>query len=452
MRPALLLALAGCAAPGMHRLQATATPTDVAIPENCPGGCSREQRVQAQTWREVEPVAGEHVRFVVTGDAGVRDRALSTSPVLAEGPLRTAAVAEAVCAGTCDAAVFVGDNLYPAGITTGARGQRDRASFAEFREAWGFMPEAYFILGNHDWGAYPSSLSTVCQMGPCDDIGKPSRARAQRQLDVIRELPATHGDAHFWETELGPVHAVGLDTVYLARRCAGPDVACRGDATADLPLKDALDAMLGREDKPHTVVFGHHPRFGNGEHGSAGSYRDFGPFALDRGEALQAVLDEQVAPRASLYFAGHDHSVQVHDDGAGMLSMVIGAGGKTSPPGVGTQPGMPRSEELAFEAWCRLGFAVVDASPDALSVQVYTLAAPDSHTEGCPELAPARRPTHMAAQAETPDLVLGGPVPGEHDLRCVRWQLDEGRWSERLACSESLEAEAPRDEIEVGRY
>jgi hypothetical protein len=380
---------------------------------------------------------------VLVGDAGIRvEGPRRGGEAIAEGPQLVARLAGDVCGGDCSASVFLGDNLYPAGIGPGAQGDIDRTALRAYRDLWSFTPRSYVVLGNHDWGAYPKALHTLCGLGLCDDVGYPSRDRAQRMLAAVREADDLSGEAHFWDTTLGPLHAVTLDTVFLTRRCRSDDVRCRGDGGAEVPLRTAVDTMLAGSDKARTVVFGHHPWVGTGEHGSAGSYRDFGGLSLGRGDALASLLDTTVRPAASLYVAGHDHGMQVHDDGQGTLSLVIGAGGKATAPGTRTAPGERYAQDLAFEAWCRLGFVVVEAGPADLSVQVYTLVGPrddESHLAECEAQATERRPAHMAAQQDRADTVLGPVAPGGdagHDLRCVQWSLQDGAWSDRLPCAD----------------
>ena len=92
-------------------------------------------------------------------------------------------------------------------------------------------------------------------------------------------------------------------------------------------------------------------------------------------------------------------------------------------------------DDLDFEAWCRLGFAVVDASPESLAVQVYTLDAPETELTECLPHAEHRRAEQMRAQRTRAETTLGSAVPGAaHDLRCVRYAYAEGHWAREPAC------------------
>ncbi|MCB9688195.1 MAG: metallophosphoesterase [Alphaproteobacteria bacterium] len=404
--------LLGCVAPGMKQLHVRAAPSDAQVrcttePDRQLPLCSEEQRAWEQTWREVEGTRGERLRLVVTGDAGMRDGD-RPSP----GALAVATSAKAVCRGTCDGVLFLGDDVYWTGIDEGAAGDDGRQFLRALLDAYA-MPHAWFTPGNHDWG--PSWLMYGAA---------PSRDRVQRLFEALREDDARgdrmRGDAHFWQATMGPLEVAALDTTWLVRRCHGADVSCKGDAEGT-KMREALGTMVGSAD----VVVGHHPWHSNGGHGSAGRYRDVRPFSQGKGTALAATL-ERLGPE--LYLAGHDHGTQVHLDPKGHLSLVLGAGSKAEPPSR-----HPR-EELLYEDWCRLGFAVVEAEGDDLAVQVYTLDEPDTK---------ASSEERRSCRDVLADRV--GPVttlPGEHvrealpgtDLRCARFALRSGGWTREQGC------------------
>ncbi|MCA9493419.1 MAG: metallophosphoesterase [Myxococcales bacterium] len=405
--------LAGCVAPGMKQLHVRDAPSSAQVrcttePDRQLPLCTEEQRAWEQTWREVPGVRGDHLRLVVTGDAGMRDGD-RPSP----GALAVATSAKAVCRGTCDGVLFLGDDVYWTGIDEGAAGDDGRQFLRALLNAYD-LPHAWLVAGNHDWG--PSGLAYGAA---------PSRDRVQRLFEVVREDDASgdrmRGDAHFWQATMGPLEVAALDTTWLVRRCHGSSVRCSGDREGTA-LVDALPTMAGSAD----LVVGHHPWHSNGGHGSAGHYRDLGPISQGKGEALAATLQQLGPP---LYLAGHDHGTQVHLDADGHLSLVLGAGSKAEPPSRHPQ------EELLYEDWCRLGFAVIEAEGDALAIQVYTLDEPDTKASS--------EERHSCRDVLSERVGPVTTLPGEHvreslpstDLRCARFARRSAGWLREQGCT-----------------
>ncbi|MFT4626121.1 MAG: tartrate-resistant acid phosphatase type 5 [Myxococcota bacterium] len=420
-----VLLLAGCAGPRMQRLVFEPHPSDMAIDSACrpadegvtptPETAACEvQREVGQSWRPQPALGGDDtVRLVLTGDAGIR-RADDRTQVAA-GPLAVSKAAQAACGGTCDGAVFLGDNLY----TNGVQGADDTAWLGNFVDAWSWAGDLRFVLGNHDWG--PVAYG---------DYEAPERDRAQRMfrdlvaLDAAREV-TVGGDAHFWQAESGPLSLVALDTNFVVRRCntrmGARGIRCKGDPGVRerdfTPLQAAAHSLITSE-LPWTIVVGHHPWRSNGHHGDVGHYRDQG-LPLWRGRALRRLFDEEVRGQAPLYLSGHDHNTQVHLDPDGTASVVVGAGGKTSGPG---PQGERRRSEMAVESYCTLGFAIVEASAETLAVEVHRItAAYDKATEdGYAECA-------TEIERNRPELKVGGPG-------CTRFQRGvDGPW-QQTAC------------------
>ncbi len=375
MRAFPLLLLAACTGPRMHRLVFEPQPSSAVIEPDCrPSDASAPpsptwdtprcitQRERDQSWRPQPPLPSTApLRLVFTADAGVR-RADDPTKVAA-GPRAVASAAMEACGGSCSGAVFLGDNLY----TNGLNDSDDSAWLADFVEVWSWAGDLRFVLGNHDWGPV--------RFG---DYEAPERDRAQR---LFRELAAATGpvqlggDAHFWRAESESLGLVGLDSNYVVRRCSrrwgAQGIRCKGDPAvrerSHISLQAAAHDLLSGE-QPWTVVVGHHPWRSNGEHGDAGHYRDEG-LPLWPGRAYRRLLDEEVPGASPLYLSGHDHSTQAHLDD-GVLSIVVGAGGKVDPPG---PQGPRRRSRMAIESYCTLGFAVVEVTPDALAVELHRI-------------------------------------------------------------------------------
>ena len=268
-------------------------------------------------------------RLILLGDAGAP---LRDDPTLAAvGRWADARAARSTV-------VFLGDNVYPAGLRESdrARGERILRQQLEATNA-----RKLFIPGNHDWGF--SALGAV-QAGTLLNeerfIDAHARAHAEFAPEggcpgpVVKTLvppggPLSGGltllvvDFHWWllpEAE--------------RPRCPGVP-----DTEAFLEhLRGALEGLAGQ----NVVVAAHHPLRSGGPHGGltrgfwvdlgAGIYhRLHGPLQ-DLWEPTYAqmvnVVSEALAEAPPLAFvAGHDHSLQVLEGGdVARLLVVSGAG------------------------------------------------------------------------------------------------------------------------------
>jgi tartrate-resistant acid phosphatase type 5 len=314
-------------------------------------------------WRHEEDVAARadgSVRFFAVGDAGNREADRSTRPH--PWAKAVAGAVREVCAerGGCDFGMFLGDNLYPAGIGPGPKGSEgapeDVGLFDEFLKSYSGVGPLYFVLGNHDWG-------------PHAFVAPPTTARAERQLSAIARRssgsPRTRGRSHFYEFDAGPAHVSAWDTNYLVHQCdpeGSEDVRCAGGR---------FDALSGlRSPLPWSIVAGHHPVLSNGIHGNAGSYVDV-PLTATDDEGLRRIFERHLIGRADLYLSGHDHSLQVFVDGLGGTAAVVsGAGSKTTAKSVFAE------NEAAYEKYETLGFALVEARRAELVVTMFEVPKP----------------------------------------------------------------------------
>lgn len=437
--------LGACSPPGMRSLYAPPQDLGYAIDPSCEvafkgdkaeavGAADvdcKEERRRGMTRRAQTGLftdfgkEDEGIRLVLLGDAGVR----GASPrEVGDGPAAVLAHAERTCAGACDGVVLLGDNLYNHGVEAAD----DSAFFEAFATAWSVIGPQYYVPGNHDWGTFP--------------IVKPPRtSRVQRELGEIRRLQArgieVRGDSHFWSTTVGGGRLVGLDTTYLVRGCRlkGGEVRCAGDPKVEDAERVRFRTLVEGVATPGTgpsIVVGHHPWRSHGEHGEAGDYYDyrlFGPVAQghQKGAALRSILDEIVAPNAAIYLSGHDHNTQVFRMDDATLSVVVGAGGKVSPPGKATAVGAERHlPGLELERYCQLGYAILEVRPASLSLEVHTLPAAiaaDKDRERVQECL-------AEFQARRPEELI------EDSPSCIAWNWSQtdgtvGSWSSAGACA-----------------
>jgi tartrate-resistant acid phosphatase type 5 len=294
----------------------------------------------------VQPTASPTVaRFVVVGDIGVWSGTPSgpdstvVEADLSEGFRSVAAEIRAACAARpCDFVVVTGDNLYENGIER----DEDAAALQRMVDTYG-LP-TWFVLGNHDWRWFFPELET-----------------ARRELRWIGEADGARGEAHFWRMTAGPAAFWGLDSNLLVRHGELAD-----DRWVDAFLRD-----IARDQRhPWRIAVAHHPIYSNGQHGDAGRFLD-GGHKLWRGGAFRTAMDTHVLPSVDLWLNGHDHNLQLFTV-EGTAFLTSGAGAKCSPAGeraARLQPGRPEPAMTRFER----GFAIVDASDDALEVTFHSV-------------------------------------------------------------------------------
>jgi hypothetical protein len=209
------------------------------------------------------------VTFAVIGDYGDDSEA-------------EARVAELVRVLEPDIVITTGDNNYPAG----SAGTIDRnigkyysAYMHPYEGAYGKgsqdMNRFFPSIGNHDW--------------PPD-----------AHLDYFG-LP---GNERYYDFTWGPVHFFAVDT------CQGEPDGTDADSTQARWLRRKLVAS----DSPFKFVYGHHPPYSSGKHGSSEEMRwPFNKWGAD------------------VYFAGHDHAYE-RLTVEGSHYFVVGLGGKSIYP------------------------------------------------------------------------------------------------------------------------
>ncbi len=405
-----------------------------------------QQSRSAFTYSELRPHPQGRM-LLVTADTGVRD---GDNQPHADA-LLVRDIAAQVCAGQCTAGAFLGDNVYPSGIADA----EDREFFVRFVKSYsknqsGFLERSYFSLGNHDWG--PLS---------------PSRKRAQNLLRLIADSKAlgARGATHFYHAQEGEFQLVNLDSNYFVRNCSAEFRSSAAEEKAIAQVISAVDSPFAKaeiqcpsatdaselplsktavrkiyqaacstyQDKDScraaTITLGHHPWFSNGAHGSAGRYRDTKHFSIGPGQAYKSILESEVRPHSFLYFSGHDHGVQVHLDAQEptTLSVVVGSGAKVTQAGSQTRAGSSYHQPaMALEAFCRLGFATVEAMPSQTTLRIYSLKG--SKYEDCLEDSEdeQRSMSHDMGKLLGPsnNAALAAHTV-EHDLRCKEFQFKE---------------------------
>jgi hypothetical protein len=287
----LLLALVGCHGSGLEPYGAGA-PTDPAVSPSSPttptasgpttpgspGEGTAPTTPTAGTGTGTEaPPPPPPLRFLVLGDGGRGN----------DAQYRVADGMERICAAHgCDFALYVGDNIYDAGV--------DSVDDAQFEEKFE-LPYAnlkfpfYMALGNHDHGGDVDAQVAYT-------------ARSPRWRMPARWYTHVQGDATFF----------ALDT----------DALSGGELAAQ---EEWIERELAKVTTTWKFAFGHHPYLSNGEHGNTGG-------------DLAAFTEQHLCGKVDVYFCGHDHDLQWLQPACGTEFVVSGGASDLRSTGQGDNP------------------------------------------------------------------------------------------------------------------
>jgi acid phosphatase type 7 len=130
----------------------------------------------------------------------------------------------------------------------------------------------------------------------------------------VFDLPRA-GEHNWYSFDYGDIHFVALDT-----------------NNVDAEQEDWLRADLAATDREWIVVFGHHPPYSSGEHGSSTGLR----------AKLDAIFQEHPV---DLVLSGHDHDYERMEPQGGVHYVVTGGGGRGTRP-VGSSSFTAFSEQV----------------------------------------------------------------------------------------------------------
>lgn len=258
--------------------------------------------------------------------------------VMASGmwPVSKASTAWCRAPERCDFGVMLGDNIYPSGATLGADGRDDRERFYDL--LWepykGYREQdsafrLYAVLGNHDW--------------------ETSREGAMLQVEYLEQSPMYYMDGIFYRVRPTPdIELFAIDTtVMLAGETVyadalddsgapldtgelEPEVEWATPAGEETRMLAWLQDALAESDARWKIVIAHHPLYS-----ASGS-------KVEEQKVLRRILRPVLCRYADAYFAGHEHTLEVHtddcrDEGGSargappLLHVVSGAAGKQRP-------------------------------------------------------------------------------------------------------------------------
>ena len=231
--------------------------------------------------------------------------------------------------------VFLGDNIYPAGLPEKSSGAYPdaiaalTAQLSVFRElsktGKGAPPVGVFVPGNHDWGEEKSD--------GLDRIMRQATWLKVQTAGQVKLLPEK-GCPGPVIIDVGPaLRVIALDTHWWLRYGPKPEGAAGGcpNGSQESVIR-ALKQSLAESGARRAVVVAHHPLISGGPHGGETNWlRGLGLIPQDvpskRYQHLKKSLRRAFADRQPLlYAAGHDHSLQLLKEDGFPFHVVSGSG------------------------------------------------------------------------------------------------------------------------------
>ncbi len=309
----LLAILLGCLAPP-NRITGTNYPADGA-----PFIASRAQAISALDTLPEQPNLIQ--RVVLIGDAGVP---MDSEPVLLE-LTRWSDVAPELTT-----VVFLGDNVYPAGIEEDAIQEGEAVMRKQITST---AADRIFIPGNHDWG-HAGTDRLLRQQAYVDANGSQFIPRNGCPGPTLRTIVSPLK---------GRTRGITLVVFDIDPWYFGEDalIGCDGINTPEELGNELAHHLVNHQDR-WVIVAAHHPLRTGGPHGgfsrgpvldfvTGAIYYIFGTLQDTVEEKYQTIIAPIEAALASapplLYAAGHDHNLQVMEgDGLADYQVVSGAG------------------------------------------------------------------------------------------------------------------------------
>ncbi|MGH7899721.1 MAG: metallophosphoesterase [Candidatus Binatia bacterium] len=258
--------------------------------------------------------------------------------------------------------VYLGDNIYPAGLQNGSRKSGEAILLRQLRAT---RAPKIFVPGNHDWGYTGTQQLSPGVLGNQQEF-------LESQAETRAELHPKNGCPGPSEVELLPPGKVlGGGLILLALDLhwwllpAEDRPKCEGIDDTNAFLERFTDALDAHGDH-NVLVVAHHPIRSGGPHGgqSRGFWTDLGvtlayPFYRSQ-DLFQPGYQEMVrlleAPMRKhpplAMIGGHDHSLQVIE-GGDVARVVIVSGAASRVSGVTAVDG-------TLFAHAHLGFVVLD--------------------------------------------------------------------------------------------
>jgi hypothetical protein len=254
------------------------------------------------------------------GDAGALDAAATLTAL-------TRTISDATVSKDRIRVLFLGDNIYPAGMPDSSdlvlRREKEQVLDIQIAVLKNAQVHGHFVPGNHDWSqTSPGGLSLV----------RSQQRYLADHSDGLATLLPTNGCPGPAVTEVGAtVRIVLLDTeAWLRRASFGPPTDCA--AASRQAVVDSLHTVLARTDR-YALVAAHHPIESGGPHGGfvpPGAPQPDEPASEDLGSVPYTALRHDLAAAFAgaaplVYAAGHEHTLQVLNGPPGTTLLVSGS-------------------------------------------------------------------------------------------------------------------------------
>ena len=275
------------------------------------------------------------VRFIMVGDtgSGTEDQHRVAKAMLAT--IQTHKDTKAVC--------IVGDNIYDEGVTS----VTDPQFQSKFEEPYADIDLPFYLcLGNHDYGNAHFS-----------------DGRYKHQIAYSKVSPKWNMPSRYYKQSLGPCDLFFLDT----------NLEYMDPSEISHQMK-TIKHLYHNSKNPWKILCGHHTWRSTGGHGNAE-------------DAFETFLQELCqACRFDMYVCGHDHcqnhSVVTLPNGHQIHNVVIGTGGKRYDDGPVFKENIHKAGDTKLHhASTRLGYTVVNANPQKLTISFHDENAKGTHTE-----------------------------------------------------------------------
>ena len=207
------------------------------------------------------PLPAVETRLYLIGDAG--------APAPGD-PVLKALSGQLKADPTRSMAVFLGDNIYPAGLppeNAPGRREAERRLDAQVDVVRGAGARGVFVPGNHDWGAWGTS--------GWEAVKRQGRRIAERAGPAVAMLPADGCPGPVVRDVDSRLRLIALDTQWWLHSYAKPvhpTSTCPEDSETE--VVDALKAAIATAGDRRVVVVGHHPLASGGIHGGDFGWRD----------------------------------------------------------------------------------------------------------------------------------------------------------------------------------
>jgi hypothetical protein len=305
--------------------------------------------------------------------------------VAASGQAAVAHAMRRFCDGppACEFAVMLGDNIYPDGATAGADGRDDAERFRKvlhdpYAPLAAFSQEfrIYVALGNHDWRT--SREGAMAQVRYLEET-RPF------YMDGIRYRVAPTGDPREVEIFVLDTHVLLSGVTVLEDELADDGSELHTEEVDPPPawslpqndvergMVDWLEKSLAESPARWKIVIGHHPIWS-----SAGS-------KFQQARALRALILPAMCRHADFYFAGHEHTLELHTDACKdvpeargrppLAEIVSGAAGKQRPLNTAFARHQVAANPGLTSVWTRglaWGFAHVTLESDQATIRMIT--------------------------------------------------------------------------------